>query len=63
MPKPTIRFYNQFNTYMGWKYLNKVTYFELKSWLKSGNYFMFKNQLFDELTSDKQIFLLLRKSK
>lgn len=64
MPKPTIVFYNKNNFYMGWKYLSRVTFFELKNWLLSGNYFFYKEQLFkDKLTKDNDLFILLRKQK
>lgn len=63
MPKPTICFYNQYDTFMGWKYLSKVTFFELKNWLVSGNYFFYKDQLFDSDTTNNDLFPLLRKIK
>jgi len=64
MPKPTIVFYNKYDSYMGWKYLSRVTFFELKNWLLSGNYFYYKEQLFEgESTKNNDLFLLLRKQK
>ena len=63
MPKPTISFYNQYNTYMGWKYLSNVTFFELKNWILSNNYFFYKDQLFDIDSNNNDLFILLRKQK
>lgn len=63
MAKPTVRFYNSYGNYMGWKYLSKVTFFELKNWLISGNSIFYKEQMFDSNSNNNDLFLLLRKSK
>jgi hypothetical protein len=63
MPKPTIRFYNHLGTYMGWKYLTQVTYFELLNWLKSGNTLRWKDQELGPASTSAQIFLVLRRTK
>ena len=35
--RKTICFYTDNGLYMGWKYLDLISYGEIKSWLKSGN--------------------------
>jgi len=62
MKKKTIRFYNSFGTYMGWKYLANVTYFELINWLKAGNTLRFQKQTLTKDSTSNEIFKLLRRS-
>lgn len=35
--KETVRFYDENGKYRGWNYLNKVTFRQARSWLRSGN--------------------------
>ncbi len=60
--RPTIRFYTSSDQYHGFKFLSDVTYFKLSSWLKSGNYLKYKEEIISGFNSN-QIFALLRKGK
>jgi len=60
--KKTIRFYNSFGTYMGWKYLTKVTYLELLNWIRSGNILKFQKQTLTKQSHSNEIFAILRRS-
>lgn len=61
--KPTIRFYSSNDTYHGFKYLSEVTYFEILSWIKAGNYLKHNDQVITDKSSSNLIFALLRKGK
>ena len=47
---------------MGWKYLTKVTYFELINWLKAGNTLRFQKQTLTKQSHSNEIFAILRRS-
>jgi len=63
MPKLTVRFYTASDIYTGWKYLNEITYFEIRNWLASGNYLKHKESVIRSTSTQSQIFALLRKGK
>lgn len=44
--------------YMGWSYGNKVSYREVRGWLRSGNYIKFKNETLNQFTSASKLLNL-----
>jgi hypothetical protein len=61
--RPTVRFFSTSDTYCGFKFLTEVTYIELTSWLKAGNYLKHNDQIINSRCPSSQIFALLRKGK
>jgi hypothetical protein len=49
--KATVKWYTDEGQYKGWNYLSNVTYSQARSWLRSGNYIIYKNRVLNPFCS------------
>lgn len=51
MKKQTVRFYLKNGEYMGWQYIKRTTYREIRNWLLDGNYLKVGNKIYNSFAS------------